>query len=215
MEATLRTQPNNQQITLDKAHFRHMASSSHQLPSVHDTEQRSDINLQDNEKDRKVVVVLLGWQDDDISVWGELLAVEDAFKEGYGFDVKRLPIWSNSPSKVVEDSLRSYYKILSPDDLLIVVYEGHGALNSNGSYSMSGKTYPPWKKPAPRRLDWISVQKVLLNEAQCDVLILVSACHAAGAIPLSDIPRTGRAEMIAECGYHETTNAPPWIKSYN
>jgi hypothetical protein len=52
--------------------------------------------LQDNEKDRKVIVILLGWQDDDIGVWGELLAVEDAFKEGYGFDVKRLPIWSTS-----------------------------------------------------------------------------------------------------------------------
>lgn len=61
-----------------------------------------------------MAVVLLGWQDDNIGVWRELLAVEDVFKEGYGFDVTRLPIWSNNPSKMVEDSLRSYYKILSP-----------------------------------------------------------------------------------------------------
>jgi len=100
LEATLRTQPNNQQITFDKAHFTPMALSSPQLPLVQDIEQRSDINLQDNEKDRKVIVILLGWQDDDIGVWGELLAVEDAFKEGYGFNVKRLPIWSTKADRI-------------------------------------------------------------------------------------------------------------------
>ncbi|KAI9690207.1 MAG: hypothetical protein M1822_009168 [Bathelium mastoideum] len=75
-------------------------------------------------------------------------------------------------SHQLQNMLQSY---INPqqDTLIILYYQGHGALDQQGHLVLSNGT--------GERMHWSNIANAIVN-AQCDVLTILSCCHAGAAI---------------------------------
>ncbi|KAK0126843.1 hypothetical protein ONS95_008422 [Cadophora gregata] len=151
-----------------------------------------------------VYALLMRWEEDDLESTGsELALLEDTLRTRYRFTTKTLYIPLENPYPAVQGAIKNIKngEELSPEDLLIVYYIGHGALQDNMSFRMScvPDTYDP-SQPLPG-FDWSSIQ-VGLEYMPCDVLILLDTCFAASTVSASQATGSShRTEIIAAGGY--------------
>lgn len=81
---------------------------------------------------QEVYVLLLSWEDDDIGVDSEVAALEQVFRDLYGFDTGRWKIPSRmSHNALVSRLLSSLIQFESDDKLFITYYGGHGYMNED------------------------------------------------------------------------------------
>lgn len=101
-------------------------------------------------------------------------------------------------------------KYKSPNDLLIVYYSGHGSFNIEEQFlQLHAKANCDLSScDHPAQLNWNNVEKVLIEEGEGDVLIIMDACFA-GNLKVSAQYDLGRAyEVLAACMDDQTTDAP-------
>ncbi|KAL9629023.1 MAG: hypothetical protein Q9204_005515 [Flavoplaca sp. TL-2023a] len=140
-----------------------------------------------------VCVLLLSWEDDDLGVAVEIDDLETVFRDIYGYRVERWKI----PSTTSHNSL--VYRIMqvlrdfeSSDKLLITYYGGHGFMNDDRQCVWLSN-----QQPGASTLQWSSIQ-TMLEEAECDVLVLLDCCAAASS---GGNHGKGVTELIAACGF--------------
>ncbi|KAI4271297.1 MAG: hypothetical protein LQ337_006122 [Flavoplaca oasis] len=133
------------------------------------------------------------WEDDDLGVAVEIDDLEKVFRDIYGYRVERWKI----PSTTSHNSL--VYRIMqvlrdfeSSDKLLITYYGGHGFMNDDRQCVWLSN-----QQPGASTLQWSSIQ-TMLEEAECDVLVLLDCCAAASS---GGNHGKGVTELIAACGF--------------
>ncbi|KAL8992322.1 MAG: hypothetical protein Q9169_007189 [Polycauliona sp. 2 TL-2023] len=138
-----------------------------------------------------VYVLLLYWEDDDLGVVDEIDDLEAVFRDIYGYTVDKWKIPSNNPhNDLAFEIISALRQLQSPDKLFIVYYGGHAPSN---------------RQPGAAKLQWSSLQ-TMLEEAECDVLVLLDCCAAGSSGGTQDHGR-GVTEVIAACGFEAI--APP------
>ncbi|KAL8790691.1 MAG: hypothetical protein Q9213_000539 [Squamulea squamosa] len=127
-----------------------------------------------------VYVLLLSWEDDDLGVVSEIDDLGAVFRDIYGYRVGKWKIPSTtSHNALVYQIMQSLRDFESSDKLFITYYGGHGYMNDD------------------RQCVWLSIQ-TMLEEAECDVLILLDCCAAASS---GGNHGKGVTEVIAACGF--------------
>ncbi|KAL8984455.1 MAG: hypothetical protein Q9205_001594, partial [Flavoplaca limonia] len=127
-----------------------------------------------------VCVLLLSWENDDLGVAVEIDDLETVFRDLYGYRVERWKIPSTkSHNSLVYRIMQVLRDFESSDKLLITYYAGHGFMNDD------------------RQCVWLSIQ-TMLEEAECDVLVLLDCCAAASS---GGNHGKGVTELIAACGF--------------
>ncbi|KAL9628521.1 MAG: hypothetical protein Q9204_005837 [Flavoplaca sp. TL-2023a] len=131
--------------------------------------------------------------DDDLGVAVEIDDLETVFRDIYGYRVERWKI----PSTTSHNSL--VYRIMqvlrdfeSSDKLFITYYGGHGFMNDDRQCVWLSN-----QQPGASTLQWSSIQ-TMLEEAECDVLVLLDCCAAASS---GGNHGKGVTELIAACGF--------------
>ena len=77
-----------------------------------------------------VHVLLFCWEEDDSGCWGEMYTLAGLFGRGFGYNVHVFRIPNNNPYRWVERRIRDFKNYtLSPNDLFIVYYTGHGSFD--------------------------------------------------------------------------------------
>ncbi|KAL8853740.1 MAG: hypothetical protein Q9221_001383 [Calogaya cf. arnoldii] len=129
---------------------------------------------------RDVYVLLLSWEGDDLGVVGEIDDLEAVFRDIYRYRVERWKIPSTtSHNSLVYRIMHALRDFESNDKLFITYYGGHGFMNDD------------------RQCVWLSIQ-TMLEEAECDVLVLLDCCAAASS---GGSHGKGVTELIAACGF--------------
>ncbi|KAL8645746.1 MAG: hypothetical protein Q9226_007162 [Calogaya cf. arnoldii] len=129
---------------------------------------------------RDVYVLLLSWEDDDLGVVGEIDDLEAVFRDIYRYRVERWKIPSTtSHNSLVDRIMHALRDFESNDKLFITYYGGHGFMNDD------------------RQCVWLSIQ-TMLEQAECDVLVLLDCCAAASS---GGSHGKGVTELIAACGF--------------
>ncbi|KAL8750617.1 MAG: hypothetical protein Q9199_006946 [Rusavskia elegans] len=138
-------------------------------------------------------VETFGKEDDDLGVVKEIDDLEAVFRDVYGYRVGRWKI----PSTTSHNSL--VYRIVevlrdfeSNDKLFITYYGGHGFMNDDRECVWLSN-----QRPGAATLQWSSIQ-TMLEQAECDVLILLDCCAAASS---GGSHGKGVTELIAACGF--------------
>ncbi|KAL8769009.1 MAG: hypothetical protein Q9209_004926 [Squamulea sp. 1 TL-2023] len=127
-----------------------------------------------------VYVLLLSWEDDDLGVVSEIDDLEAVFRDIYGYRVERWKIPSStSHNALVYRIMHSLRNFESSDKLFITYYGGHGYMNDD------------------RQCVWLCIQ-TMLEEAECDVLVLLDCCAAASS---GGNHGKGVTEVVAACGF--------------
>ncbi|KAL8661088.1 MAG: hypothetical protein Q9202_005902 [Teloschistes flavicans] len=140
-----------------------------------------------------VYVLLLSWEDDDLGVDAEIDELEDVFRNIYSYQTGRWKIPSSmSHNALVFRLMQCLRNFESSDKLFITYYGGHGYMNDDRQCVWLCN-----RKPNAATVQWSSIQ-TMLEEAACDVLILLDCCAAA-----SSGGNTGKGvtEVIAACGF--------------
>jgi hypothetical protein len=76
---------------------------------------------------KNVHVLLFCREEDDAGGWGEMTALSKNFEPSFGYNVRNYRTPNGSPYQQVERALRQFKRqSLSPKDLLIVYFNGHG-----------------------------------------------------------------------------------------
>ncbi|KAL8706246.1 MAG: hypothetical protein Q9201_000683 [Fulgogasparrea decipioides] len=142
---------------------------------------------------REVYVLLLSWADDDLGVETEVTELEAVFQDVYGYRTGQWKIPSRtSHNALVMRILQSLQDFESSDKLFIAYYGGHGYMNDDRECVWLCN-----QQPGAATVQWSSVQ-TMLEEAECDVLVLLDCCAAA-----SSGGNTGKGvtKVIAACGF--------------
>ncbi|KAL8726167.1 MAG: hypothetical protein Q9166_006884 [cf. Caloplaca sp. 2 TL-2023] len=140
-----------------------------------------------------VYVLLLSWEDDDLGVAAEIDDLEKVFRDIYGYRVDRWKIPSiTSHNALVYHIMQSLRDFESNDKLFITYYGGHGFMNDDRQCVWLCN-----RQTRAATVQWSSIQ-TMLEEAACDVLILLDCCAAASS---GGNHGKGVTEVIAACGF--------------
>ncbi|KAI4197743.1 MAG: hypothetical protein LQ350_005718 [Teloschistes chrysophthalmus] len=124
---------------------------------------------------KEVYVLLLSWEEDDLGVDAEIDDLEVVFRDIYGYNTGRWKIPSStSHNALVFRLMQSLSHFESSEKLFITYYAGHGYMNDD------------------RHI------QTMLEEAACDVLILLDCCAAGSS---GGNAGQGVTEVIAACGF--------------
>ncbi|KAL9585910.1 MAG: hypothetical protein Q9212_001227, partial [Teloschistes hypoglaucus] len=130
----------------------------------------------------------LGGLDDDLGVDTEIDELEKVFRDIYRYHTGRWKIPSStSHNALVFRLLQTLSHFESSEKLFITYYGGHGYMNDDRHN----------RKPGASTVQWSSIQ-TMLEEAQCDVLVLLDCCAAASS---GGNAGKGVTEVIAACGF--------------
>ncbi|KAI4257587.1 MAG: hypothetical protein L6R42_005559 [Xanthoria sp. 1 TBL-2021] len=140
-----------------------------------------------------VYVLLLSWEDDDLGVVREIDDLEEVFRDVYGYRAERWKIPSTtSHNSLVYRIMQALRDFESKNKLFITYYGGHGFMNDDRQCVWLSN-----QRPGAATLQWSSIQ-TMLEEAECDVLILLDCCAAASS---GGSHGKGVTELIAACGF--------------
>ncbi|KAH7417952.1 hypothetical protein BKA64DRAFT_653228 [Cadophora sp. MPI-SDFR-AT-0126] len=152
---------------------------------------------------KDVQVVLIRWADDNhLGVWCEMEDLCRTFEHGYGFKTTTWLIPTENPLlEIMTKSIALVNEIGSEDNLVILYYGGHAAMNDARQqiWLRTGN----WNRGS---LEWFAIQPIFLN-ARADVLFLLDCCSAASATTSSS-SAVGIKETIAACGFEAQAPEP-------
>ncbi|KAK4176795.1 hypothetical protein QBC36DRAFT_300835 [Triangularia setosa] len=145
---------------------------------------------------RKVKVLLMSWEQDDLGVDDEVKPLASVFRGLYHYDTE---IWKIPTRRATVEFSKKVTNLVDTygqeGNLLIFYYGGHARPNEQAGGS------PVWVANRSRDTPTVpsSIIHSLLSDADCDVLLLHDACHAIQA----GEPSTGKGvvETIAACGF--------------
>lgn len=147
------------------------------------------------------------WEADDLNLTPDHEALRDLLVLGYNWEVEIYMIPTDE--NICHISLQ--YKILQQfakyqrkDELLVVMYGGHGMLNENKEMSFSAT-----KDNFCLRLDWAPIQKYLQANIS-DFLLILDCCHAGAVVSpawSSTTAGSGRFEIMAACEEDQTADS--------
>ncbi|KAL8724019.1 MAG: hypothetical protein Q9181_007025 [Wetmoreana brouardii] len=142
---------------------------------------------------REVYVLLLSWADDDLGVETELTELEAVFRDVYGYRTDQWEIPSRtSHNALVLRIMQSLQDFESNDKLFVTYYGGHGYMNDDRQCVWLCN-----QQPGAATVQWSSIQ-TMLEEAECDVLVLLDCCAAGSS---GGNAGKGVTEVIAACGF--------------
>ena len=126
-------------------------------------------------KYRRVQVLLIQWEDEDLGVDEEVRKLEAVFScghpKGYNFHTQRYSIPNDDPEDQLTLRLMDFRKGATDEDLLIVYYAGHaGGTAQECIWSAKHHFDSPW-------LNWHSIQNLILG-SPADVLLILDCCFA-------------------------------------
>ncbi|KAI1735485.1 hypothetical protein F4680DRAFT_306256 [Xylaria scruposa] len=111
----------------------------------------------------------------------ELHMVLNAF-QSYGYNVRQMPIPQDPRRRsgfpdFLKDRLVNFASS-SPRTLIVLYYQGHGALDRHGHLLLSNGN--------GQQMHWSEIANAIIN-VRCDVLAILNCCHAGAA--MRDSPR--------------------------
>ncbi|KAJ8117288.1 hypothetical protein ONZ43_g4245 [Nemania bipapillata] len=133
-------------------------------------------NRGSSQRYRKVYVLLLHWDEDDLFVLPELEDLEICFQRDYNFETERFTIPSSNAHLDLMLKIGSMIKDHeSTDTLLVVYYGGHARIDDarQSTWCASRSSDSPW-------LQWSAIQ-TLLERSLSDALILLDCCAGAAS----------------------------------
>ncbi|KAE9374104.1 hypothetical protein N431DRAFT_556511 [Stipitochalara longipes BDJ] len=148
---------------------------------------------------KKVEVLLLRWEQDDLNVEPELSDLARVFRKyNFGTESWLIPA-QNSHRKMMLKAGEFVEKHESKDCLMVVYYGGHAYINPARQ-----STWCCTRKKDGPSLDWSAVQTLFVSSTS-DVLLLLDCCSAASSAPRGGIAVT---ETIAACGWESIAPEP-------
>ncbi|KAJ8125136.1 hypothetical protein O1611_g8505 [Lasiodiplodia mahajangana] len=144
--------------------------------ALEDSAARAFPNRGSSQRYRKVYVLLLHWDSDDLFVLPELEDLEICFQQDYNFETERFTIPSSNAHLDLMLKIGAMIKDHeSTDTLLIVYYGGHAKIDDarQSTWCASRSSGSPW-------LQWSAIQ-TLLERSLSDALILLDCCAGAAS----------------------------------
>ncbi|KAI0512639.1 hypothetical protein F5B22DRAFT_300049 [Xylaria bambusicola] len=133
-------------------------------------------NRGSSQRYRKVCVLLLHWDSDDLFVLPELEDLEICFQHDYNFETERFTLPSGNAHLELMLKIGAMIKDHeSTDTLLVIYYAGHARIDDNrqSTWCASRSLDSPW-------LQWSAIQ-TLLERSLSDALILLDCCAGAAS----------------------------------
>ncbi|KAI8949932.1 hypothetical protein F4801DRAFT_371171 [Xylaria longipes] len=144
--------------------------------ALEDSAARAFPNRGSSQRYRKVYVLLLHWDSDDLFVLPELEDLEACLQQDYNFETERFTIPSSNAHLDLMLKIGAMIKDHeSTDTLLIVYYGGHARIDDarQSTWCASRNPDSPW-------LQWSAIQ-TLLERSLSDALILLDCCAGAAS----------------------------------
>ncbi|KAI0453285.1 hypothetical protein F5B21DRAFT_292461 [Xylaria acuta] len=144
--------------------------------ALEDSAARAFPNRGSSQRYRKVYVLLLHWDSDDLFVLPELEDLEICLQQDYNFETERFTIPSSNAHLDLMLKIGAMIKDHeSTDTLLIVYYGGHARIDDarQSTWCASRNPDSPW-------LQWSAIQ-TLLERSLSDTLILLDCCAGAAS----------------------------------
>ncbi|KAI0481552.1 hypothetical protein F4859DRAFT_529354 [Xylaria cf. heliscus] len=144
--------------------------------ALEDSAARAFPNRGSSQRYRKVYVLLLHWDCDDLFVLPELEDLEICLQQDYNFETERFTIPSSNAHLDLMLKIGAMIKDHeSTDTLLIVYYGGHAKIDDarQSTWCASRSPDSPW-------LQWSAIQ-TLLERSLSDALILLDCCAGAAS----------------------------------
>ncbi|KAJ2987117.1 hypothetical protein NUW58_g2778 [Xylaria curta] len=144
--------------------------------ALEDSAARAFPNRGSSQRYRKVYVLLLHWDSDDLFVLPELEDLEICLQQDYNFETERFTIPSSNAHLDLMLKIGAMIKDHeSTDTLLIVYYGGHARIDDarQSTWCASRSPGSPW-------LQWSAIQ-TLLERSLSDALILLDCCAGAAS----------------------------------
>ncbi|KAI1131628.1 hypothetical protein F5Y10DRAFT_53224 [Nemania abortiva] len=144
--------------------------------ALEDSAARAFPNRGSSQRYRKVYVLLLHWDSDDLFVLPELEDLEICLQQDYNFETERFTIPSSNAHLDLMLKIGAMIKDHeSTDTLLIVYYGGHARIDDarQSTWCASRSSDSPW-------LQWSAIQ-TLLERSLSDALILLDCCAGAAS----------------------------------
>lgn len=154
----------------------HVKDLSSFAKALEDSATKAFPNLGGSQRYRKVVVLLLHWDSDDLFVLPEVEDLERCFREDYNFETEMFTIPSGNAHLDLMLKVGALIKDHeSTDTLLIVYYGGHAKIDDarQSTWCASRNVDSPW-------LQWSAIQ-TLLERSLSDTLILLDCCAGAAS----------------------------------
>ena len=113
------------------------------------------------------------WEEDDLGFITEVNDLDQVFRDLYNYQTERYLIPSRSPTNNLEGALVDFKRTHdNNDNLLILYYGGHGALETSSRDRPSRSIWRAKQKGGPR-LGWSELQGVL-DGAESDLFSIVA-----------------------------------------
>ncbi|KAI1281317.1 hypothetical protein F5Y07DRAFT_293191 [Xylaria sp. FL0933] len=144
--------------------------------ALEDSAARAFPNRGSSQRYKKVCVLLLHWDSDDLFVLPELEDLETCFQHDYNFETERFTIPSSNAHLDLMLKIGAMIKDHeSTDTLLVVYYGGHARIDDarQSTWCASRNPDSPW-------LQWSAIQ-TLLERSLSDALILLDCCAGAAS----------------------------------
>ncbi|PVH82348.1 hypothetical protein DL98DRAFT_530442 [Cadophora sp. DSE1049] len=156
---------------------------------------------------KKMHILFLTWEDDDLGMSDEVGDLKTAFKQGYACATTES--WAIPSSEYAGGMLKGLLEtwMVDHDDgesLLVVYYGGHGGTDDSGYLTWSAQSQ------GGHSLDWHSIQEDL-DTIRSNLLYLFDCCCSASSISSADTydevgeSEGGVVEVIAACGFDAST----------
>ncbi|CZR55521.1 uncharacterized protein PAC_05409 [Phialocephala subalpina] len=176
---------------------------------------------------KKVVVLPIAWEISDWDAKRELEDLKTAFETNFNYQVEETFLISDDANaqQAIETKIgyyvdRALINALSHNDLLIVLYNGHGMDGYKNGCNMMWEGGKQSSHRVP--INWTKVVHKL-DTAPCDVVQILDCCYGATAIKSKVMDETkmldhihqktpeseyrGRNEILASCGRDNETAA--------
>ncbi|KAK5627679.1 hypothetical protein RRF57_003394 [Xylaria bambusicola] len=141
--------------------------------ALEDSATRAFPNRGSSQRYRKVCVLLLHWDSDDLFVLPELEDLETCFQHDYNFEAERFTIPSGNAHLELMLKIGAMIKDHeSTDTLLVVYYAGHARIDDNRQSVWCASRNPG--------SSWSAIQ-TLLERSLSDALILLDCCAGAAS----------------------------------
>ncbi|KAI0434113.1 hypothetical protein F5Y09DRAFT_5587 [Xylaria sp. FL1042] len=144
--------------------------------ALEDSAARAFPNRGSSQRYRKVCVLLLHWDSDDLFVLPELEDLETCFQHDYNFETERFTIPSSNAHLDLMLKIGAMIKDHESTDTLLVVYYGGHARIDDARQS----TWCASRNPDSAWLQWSAIQ-TLLERSLSDALILLDCCAGAAS----------------------------------
>ncbi|KAH8161133.1 hypothetical protein CIB48_g7109 [Xylaria polymorpha] len=150
--------------------------------ALEDSAARAFPNRGSSQRYRKVYVLLLHWDSDDLFVLPELEDLEICLQQDYNFETERFTIPSSNAHLDLMLKIGAMIKDYeSTDTLLVVYYGGHARIDDarQSTWCASRNLDSPWLQ-LTTETRWSAIQ-TLLERSLSDALILLDCCAGAAS----------------------------------